>query len=82
MILVRSHLECLPILVAVNVARHQVAGAHYDIVAALIFCQVNSVDCSFINGKKVVDREQLTTIELPILVEQHNQITQQLLEPT
>jgi hypothetical protein len=37
MILARSPLECLPILVAVNVARHQVAGAHYDIVAALIF---------------------------------------------
>jgi cytosine/adenosine deaminase-related metal-dependent hydrolase len=24
--------------IAVNVARHQVAGGHYDIVAALIFC--------------------------------------------
>jgi hypothetical protein len=82
MILARSYLECLPILVAVNVARHQFAGAHYGIVAALIFCQVNSADYSFINGKKVVDQEQLTTIELPILVEQHNQIAHQLLEPT
>ena len=68
--------------IAVNVDRHEFAGAHHDIVAALIFCQVNSVDYSFINGKKVVDRGQLTTIELPMLVEQHNQIAHQLLEPT
>jgi len=65
--------------IAVNVDRHQFSGAHHDIVAALIFCQVDTVDYSFINGKKVVDRGQLTTIELPTLVEKHNQIAHQLL---
>ncbi|MBC7972500.1 MAG: 8-oxoguanine deaminase [Verrucomicrobia bacterium] len=65
--------------IAVNVDRHQFSGAHHDIVAALIFCQVDTVDYSFINGKKVVDRGQLTTIELPTLVEKHNQIARQLL---
>ncbi|MBW4472868.1 MAG: 8-oxoguanine deaminase [Stenomitos rutilans HA7619-LM2] len=64
--------------IAVNVDHHRFSGAHHDIVAALIFCQVDTVDYSFINGKKVVDRGQLTTIELPTLVEKHNQIAQQL----
>ncbi len=65
--------------IAVNVDRHQFSGAHHDIVSALIFCQVDTVDYSFINGKKVVDRGQLTTIELPTLVEKHNQLAHQLL---
>ncbi len=64
--------------IAINVDRPQFAGAHHDIVAALIFCQVDSVDYSFINGRKVVDRGQLTTLELPILVEKHNHLAQQL----
>ena len=65
--------------IAINVDRHQFSGAHHDIVAALIFCQVDRVDYSFINGKKVVDRGQLTTIELPVLVEKHNRLAYQLL---
>jgi cytosine/adenosine deaminase-related metal-dependent hydrolase len=65
--------------IAINVDRHQFAGAHHDIVSALIFCQVDAVDYSFINGKKVVDRGQLTTIELPTLVEKHNHMAHQLL---
>ena len=66
--------------IAINVDCHQFSGAHHDIVSALIFCQVDAVDYSFINGKKVVDRGQLTTIELPMLVETHNQLAHQLLD--
>ncbi|MBW4696255.1 MAG: 8-oxoguanine deaminase [Lyngbya sp. HA4199-MV5] len=65
--------------IAINVDHHRFSGAHHDIVAALIFCQVDTVDYSFINGKKVVDRGQLTTIELPTLVEKHHQIAHRLL---
>ncbi|XGV96659.1 MAG: 8-oxoguanine deaminase [Leptolyngbya sp. BL-A-14] len=65
--------------IAINVDHHRFSGAHHDIVAALIFCQVDTVDYSFINGKKVVDQGQLTTIELPTLVEKHNRIAHQLL---
>ncbi len=67
--------------IAVTVDHHRFSGAHHDSVAALIFCQVDTVDYSFINGKKVVDRGQLTTIKLPILVEKHNQIAHHLLDP-
>jgi 8-oxoguanine deaminase len=60
--------------IAVNLDRPQFAGALHDPVAALIFCQVDRVDYSFINGKKVVDQGHLTTIDLPSLVERANRI--------
>lgn len=58
--------------IAIDIERSQFAGAQQDLVAALIFCPVPSVDYSFINGRKVVDRGQLTTLDLPILIEQTN----------
>jgi cytosine/adenosine deaminase-related metal-dependent hydrolase len=54
--------------IALNVDRPQFAGA-WDLVAALILCQPDSVDYSFINGRKVVDAGRLVTAELPLLVE-------------
>ncbi|MBD2313322.1 8-oxoguanine deaminase [Desertifilum sp. FACHB-1129] len=67
-------------LIAINLDRPEFAGAQHDPVAALIFCQVNRVDYSFINGRKVVDKGRLTTIELETLVEKHNQLARQLLD--
>ena len=66
--------------IAINIDRPQFAGAHHDLVAALIFCQVNAVDYSFINGKKVVDQGHLTTVELAMLIEKHNQLAKQIVE--
>ena len=66
--------------IAVNVDRPQFAGAHHDLVAALIFCHVDAVDYSFINGKKVVDQGHLTTLDLTTLVEKHNRLAHQLVE--
>jgi 8-oxoguanine deaminase len=65
--------------IAINCDRLEFAGAHHDLVAALIFCQINKVDYSFINGRKVVDKGRLTTIELETLVERHNQLADRLL---
>jgi cytosine/adenosine deaminase-related metal-dependent hydrolase len=67
--------------IAVNTDRHTFAGAHHDLVAAVIFCLIDSVDYSFINGKKVVDQGQLTTIDLTALVKKHNQLAKQLVDP-
>ncbi len=64
--------------IAVNLDRPKLAGAQHDPVAALIFCQVNAVDYSFINGQKIVDQGMLLTIELPVLVEKHNELANQL----
>jgi hypothetical protein len=41
---------------------------------------VPSVDYSFINGRKVVDRGQLTTLDLPTLIERTNKIARKLVE--
>ena len=64
--------------IAINLDRLEFAGAHHDPVAAIIFCQVNQVDYSFINGRKVVDQGRLTFIELETLVEQHNSLANSL----
>ncbi|HEY9762279.1 MAG TPA: 8-oxoguanine deaminase [Trichocoleus sp.] len=64
--------------IAVNIDTPAFAGAHHDVVAALVLCQVDRVEYSFINGRKVVDQGILTTLELPLLVEQHQKISQRL----
>lgn len=66
--------------IAINIDRPQFAGAHHDLVAALIFCQVDAVDYSFINGRKVVEQGHLTTVELATLIEKHNQLAKQIVE--
>jgi hypothetical protein len=47
-------------------------------VAALILCQADTVDYSFINGRRVVDQGRLTTVELPTLVETTNRLAARL----
>lgn len=67
-------------LVAINIDRPTLAGAQHDIVAALLFCQIDRVDYSFINGKKVVDQGQLTTLDLETLVQKTNQLALQMVK--
>ncbi len=64
--------------IAIDIERPEFAGAHHDLVAALIFCAVPSVDYSFINGRKVVDRGQLTTLDLGLLIERTNKAARRL----
>ena len=59
--------------IAVDLDRPGFVGTHQDPVAALIYCQTDRVDYSFINGKKVVYRGKLIAIELPILQEKAHQ---------
>jgi cytosine/adenosine deaminase-related metal-dependent hydrolase len=61
-------------LIAIDLNRPALAGAQLDPVAALIFCEINSVDYSFINGRKVIDQGRLTTLELPVLLEKANDL--------
>ena len=55
------------------------AGAQHDPVAALVFCQPNNVDVSVINGEIVVNEGQLVPVELPVLIEEHNKLSLQLI---
>jgi 8-oxoguanine deaminase len=64
--------------IVINLDRPELAGAHHDPIAAILFCQVNTVDYSFINGRRVVDRGRLTTLERETLVEKHNRLAYQL----
>lgn len=66
--------------IAFNVDRLTYAGAHHDLVAAIIFCNSDPVDYSFINGRRVVDQGRITTVDLPPLIEKHNKLAMQLVD--
>lgn len=55
------------------------AGALHDPVAGLLFGQSASVDLSIINGKIVVQDGQLLTVDMPILIEEHNKLSRQVI---
>jgi cytosine/adenosine deaminase-related metal-dependent hydrolase len=60
--------------IAINLDKPGFVGTQQDPVAALIYCQTDYVDYSFINGKKIVDRARLSTIETESLLEKSHQI--------
>jgi len=64
---------------AYQLAQVGYAGALHDPVAALAFCQAANADYTVINGQVVVKEGQLTTQELPMLLEAHNRISRQLI---
>jgi cytosine/adenosine deaminase-related metal-dependent hydrolase len=66
--------------IAINIDRPALAGAQHDIVAALMFCQIDRVDYSFINGQKVVDQGQLVTLDLATLIQKTNQMALQMVQ--
>lgn len=53
-------------------------GAVHDPLAALIFCHPPTVDLSVINGRVRVRDGRLLDVDLPLLVERHNQIARAL----
>ena len=65
--------------IAVDLDQPGFVGTQQDPVAALIYCQTDRIDYSFINGRKVVDRGNLVTIELAALQERANQAALKLL---
>ncbi|MDP8983586.1 MAG: 8-oxoguanine deaminase [Pseudomonadota bacterium] len=58
--------------ICIDVDRPELAGAHHDPVAALVLCDIGSVDYSFINGRRVVDAGRLATADVPRLIEAVN----------
>ncbi|MEM8719638.1 MAG: 8-oxoguanine deaminase [Cyanobacteria bacterium P01_G01_bin.39] len=66
--------------VAINLDKPGYVGTQSDPVSALIYCQTDSIDYSFINGKKVVDQGHLITVEFDSLIENANQMAISLLE--
>jgi cytosine/adenosine deaminase-related metal-dependent hydrolase len=54
------------------------AGALQDPVAALVFCAPANAAFSAINGRIVVREGHLATIDLPVVLEQHNRKAREL----
>lgn len=61
--------------IAINLNQLPYAGAWHDPVAAVVLCQPQQVDVSVIHGRVVVKEGQLTTVDLPPVIERHNQIS-------
>ncbi len=66
--------------IAVRLDRVEYAGALHDPVAALVFCATPRVDLSVIDGRVVVEDGQLSTIDLPPVIERHNRIAREMVE--
>jgi len=66
--------------IALDLERIDYAGALHDPVAAMTFCAPVKVDYNVVGGKFVVKEGQLTTVELPALVEEHNRAAARLLK--
>jgi cytosine/adenosine deaminase-related metal-dependent hydrolase len=54
------------------------AGALHDPVAALAFCAPERASWVVINGRVVVEKGRLTTVELPAVIERHNRLSLRL----
>jgi 8-oxoguanine deaminase len=65
--------------IAFDLAAPGFAGALHDPVAALVFCTPAQVSLSVINGRMVARNGQLTTLDLPVVLEQHNRLAASLL---
>ena len=67
-------------IIAYDLGALTYAGAAvHDPVAALVFCQPQNVDFAMVNGRVLVEDGQLTTLDLPVLVERHNRAARALL---
>ena len=65
--------------IAIDLNRLDYAGALHDPLAALLFCAPQRVDLSVINGRIVVERGELRTIELGPVIEKHNRISMKMI---
>ena len=54
------------------------AGARHDPAAALVFCGPVPAAYTIVNGRVIVRNGQLTSLDLPRLIEQHNRMASEL----
>lgn len=66
-------------IVAYRLESPSFAGALHDPIAALVFCGPAPVDLSIINGEIVVEDGELRTVDMPVLIEEHNRLSRQLI---
>ncbi len=66
-------------IVAFRIDGLGLAGALQDPLAGLVFCQPPAVDLSIVNGEIVVEDGILLRLDLPALIEKHNQASAKLI---
>ncbi|MGD8455073.1 MAG: 8-oxoguanine deaminase [Anaerolineales bacterium] len=65
---------------AVDLNQLDLAGALHDPLAALVFCAPVKADFTVVGGEFIVKEGQLVKIDLPTLIEKHNQAAARLVE--
>lgn len=66
-------------LAAFDLSRLEFAGAHHDPVAALVLCKAAVADLVMVQGRVVVERGHVLTVDLPPLLERHNSVARGML---
>jgi cytosine/adenosine deaminase-related metal-dependent hydrolase len=66
-------------LFAIDLHRLDYAGALHDPVAAALFCAPQKVDLNIVGGKVIVKDGHMLTVDVPDLVNRHNQAAKRLL---
>ena len=65
-------------LFALNMSKLEYAGGLHDLVSAVVFCAPVKADYTIVAGKIIVKEGNLVTLDLPRLVERHNQAARRL----
>ena len=67
--------------VAIDLRSPAFAGALHDPVAAVVLCAPEPAAFTYVHGRAIVRDGQVVTIDLPRVVETHNRIARDLVEP-
>ena len=67
--------------IAYDLSQLEYTGALHDPLAALLFCTPTKVAYSVVGGKVIVTQGELTTLDLPKQIEEHNLTAKKLLNP-
>lgn len=65
-------------MIAFDLRQIAYSGAWHDPLAALVFCSPGQVAYNIVNGKVLVREGHLTTIDLPQVLQRHNQLAMSL----
>lgn len=65
-------------LIAFDTRQLSLSGGLHDPLAGLVLCETGRVDLSVVNGQVVVAGGQLVGLDLPLLIERHNQLSRAL----
>jgi 8-oxoguanine deaminase len=69
-------------IIGVDLRRISYAGGMHDPVAALVLCASGKVDINMVNGRLVVSRGELVGVDMPSLIDHHNELAAALVQRT